>query len=185
MSHSVESYWKNIRRNNGRRIRISMNVTPIADNAGGVGEISHKAIDTRAARIGNSVVIPWDGNEPQMGTAVNPWPADGEAEAGILQCITSGAAAGNLNLSTSGANGVWVKNTGFKYDASKSGNVDTAEPEDTTIELFAGTSISNSFDFCFLAPGASIFIPRPANAALSINDDEVGNPVAVELVVYT
>ena len=161
-------------------LRFAMSVTPIQDNlGGGAGETSFKSIDTRAAEIGNSGTLSYGGNQPTNGSE-NAWDADG-----ILQCITSGGASGNLNIPCTGSpDGLWFKNTGFAYDAAKKGNVGT-ETSTTTIELYCASTASASSDFCFLSPGASIFVPNPASSYYSINDDEDGDPVAVEFVIFT
>jgi len=165
-------------------LRYAMSVTPVVENLGSNGETAHKNIDTRAAKVGNSGSLVSDGNTPKTdGEDAYEEDADGNF---ILQHTTSGGAAGNLNIGeVSAANGYWVKNTGFKYDNTKIGNIDRSEPVDTTIELYCATSASSSSDFCKLVPGASIFVPKPASTALSINDDVAGDPVAVELVIYT
>jgi hypothetical protein len=160
-------------------LRYSMVVTPVLENTGLAGETAYKAIDTRAARVGNSGTLANGGNTPQ---------ADGEDAYdadGILQHATSGGDDGSTGIGTNGADGVWVKNTGFKYDATKEGNIDRTAPEDTVIELYCSSAITTNSDFCKLVPGASIFIPKPASTSFSINDDEGGNPVAVELVINT
>jgi len=168
-------------------LRYAMSVTPIIENSAAVdsqGETAHNAVDSRAARISNYGSLFSHGNTPKTSDE-DAYEEDENGDL-VLQHTTSGGAAGNLNIiEVNGCNAYWVKNTGFKYDASKIGNIDRSKPVDTAIELYCATTATSSSDFCILTPGDSIFVPKPASTALSINDNAVGDPVAVELVIYT
>jgi len=161
-------------------LRYSISVTPVVENtATGSGETAHKSIDARAKRISNSDILTSGGGGVHNGEGSNAY-VDG-----VIQCWSSGGEDGHDGFNTNGMDGVWIKNTGFKYDDTQTGNVDTSSPQPTSILLDRSSSVSSTYRFCKLRPGVSIFIPEPYHTSLSISDDEAGDPVAVEVVIYT
>jgi hypothetical protein len=74
--------------------------------------------------------------------------------------------------------GLWVKHTGFAYDAgvtSKKGS--TAET--TTKVTLTGTNDV----ICVLSAGQAVFLPAPPNQTVTLSDD--GTDVAVEYAILT
>ena len=81
------------------------------------------------------------------------------------------------SCATSSSDALWIKHSGFDYDAAKSDNKGTgANTANLTVKI--GTTA-----ICVLGPGEGIFIPKPADATWQFADD--GTACAVEYAVFT
>ena len=78
---------------------------------------------------------------------------------------------------TSSSNGLWIKHTGFDYDASQDNN------KGTTVNTANVTVKFDDAAICKLAPGEGIFFPDPEDATWKLADD--GTEAAVEYAVLT
>tara|TARA_R110002012_G_scaffold272092_1_gene457542 strand:- start:1957 stop:2409 length:453 start_codon:yes stop_codon:yes gene_type:complete len=78
---------------------------------------------------------------------------------------------------TSGSDGLWIKHTGYKYDAGEANNKGTTANTDNLVVKIGTTQI------CKLGPGQGLFLPKPYDATWQLGDD--GAPIAVEYAVFT
>mgnify|MGYP003153951249 CR=1 FL=1 len=96
-----------------------------------------------------------------------------EWNAGVPTCVTSGGGT----ISSSSSDGIWIKHTGFDYDAAEADNVgSTVNTANLTVSTAGATSVT-------LAPGSAIFFPAPSNETFTMSDD--GTPCAVEVADFT
>ena len=94
--------------------------------------------------------------------------------AGVNTHLQSGSATINT---TNGDNGVWIRHSGYDYDAGFSGNKSTVANTDTLIITADGSIIAR------LEAGQAIFLPHPETVAFVLTDD--GDPIAVEYAVLS
>ena len=78
-----------------------------------------------------------------------------------------------------GADGVWIKHTGYKYDGGETGNIDydTANTDLLTI------TVSGPITIAQLYAGQAIFLPKCV--VVITLDDPSGDPIAVEYAIFT
>ena len=81
-------------------------------------------------------------------------------------------------IAGSGTDGLWIKHTGFKYDAGETGKIDRSTANTDTLDLIAGGVV-----FAQLKAGEGIFLPLCATTITL--DDEEGDPIAVEYAIFT
>ena len=98
--------------------------------------------------------------------------------AGSHTHISSAAGSGTDIVVDSGAEGLWLKHTGFKYD---SGLSTTAETTSKVIVYAIGGSV----EVCRLSAGQAVFFPASKNGTWKIKDDTAGEVVAVEYAIFT
>ena len=106
------------------------------------------------------------------GSAIDNWAS------GTHTHISSNGASGNTITVNAGADGLWIKHTGFKFD---SGITTTAETDSEIIVL----AIGDAAEVCRLASGQAIFLPSPKNGTWKVKDDTAGQNVAVEVAHLT
>lgn len=77
----------------------------------------------------------------------------------------------------SGADGLWIKHTGFDYDGSATNKISTTA--NTALVTVTG---ANDI-ICKLKAGEAIFLPQPLNQTITFSDN--GTAAAMEVVVLT
>ena len=77
----------------------------------------------------------------------------------------------------SGADGLWIKHTGFDYDNSATNKISTTA--NTALVTVEG---ANDI-ICKLKAGEAIFLPQPTNQTITFSDN--GTAAAMEVVVLT
>ena len=147
------------------RIDWAVSVTPVESTAatadGGPVQVETISANFRKSVGGGNSSGTWAGNDTT------------EWNAGVPTSVTSDAGT----VATSGSDGVWIKHTGFDYDAAEADNVgSTANTANVTITT--GTAITIT-----LAPGEAVFIPKPSDETWTFSDD--GTPCAVETANFT
>ena len=160
------------------KIQWSISVTPVESTAAGadggpmqVDTISHNFQRSLGGGKANGT---WDGNDSS------------EWSSGVHTHITSGGGTITIPDST---NAVWVKNTGYAYDAAQANNKGTtAVSSNVYIVVTGGDIASGDYDLCRLAPGEGIYIPKPniasgADATFTLSDD--GDAQAIEYAIFT
>ena len=85
----------------------------------------------------------------------------------------------NTVVVDSGAQGLWIKHTGFKYDSGLS-----TTPETTTVVIVSGDN-GAAHEICRLRANEGIYLPAPKNQTVTLTDDAGGQIVAVETAVLT
>ena len=77
---------------------------------------------------------------------------------------------------TSTSDGLWIKHSGFDYEASGDNKSTTANTDNLIVKI-------GDTEICRLGPGEGIFFPDPADATWKLAD--TGVPMAVEYAVFT
>jgi len=77
----------------------------------------------------------------------------------------------------SGADGLWIKHTGFNYDNSATNKISTTA--NTALVTVTGANDV----ICKLKAGEAIFLPQPKNQTITFSDN--GTAAAMEVVVLT
>tara|TARA_R100001082_G_C4357618_1_gene157689 strand:+ start:508 stop:960 length:453 start_codon:yes stop_codon:yes gene_type:complete len=85
----------------------------------------------------------------------------------------------NTVVVDSGAQGLWIKHTGFKYDGGLSTTAET-----TTIVIVSGDN-GAAHEICRLRANEGIYLPSPKNQTITLTDTGGGEIVAVETAVLT
>jgi len=150
------------------RIDYAVSVSAIQTNNAFEG-VTQEAIDAEIGRSlggGNSSTT-WAGNV----IATPNW------ENGAANHYQSGDSANSFAVD-SGADGLWIKHTGFNYDASATNDISTT----ANTRLVTVTGASDVI--CKLKAGEAIFLPQPKNQTITFTDD-VGTAAAMEVVVLT
>tara|TARA_Y100001973_G_scaffold28904_2_gene43589 strand:+ start:7159 stop:7590 length:432 start_codon:yes stop_codon:yes gene_type:complete len=141
------------------RIDWKVSVTPVEevgeDAAGGGVKTEVISYNFKKTLGGGNSSQAWDGND------------SGEWVNGVNTYVSSEGTTGAI----SGAQGLWVKHTGF--DFADNSNPNTANLTIST----ASTAI------CTLGPNEGIFLPKIADATYNFSDD--GTPCAVEYAIFT
>lgn len=78
---------------------------------------------------------------------------------------------------TSSSDALWIKHSGFNYDAGQTSN------KGTTANTANLTVKQGDVTLCILGPGEGIMLPKPANATWKFADD--GAVIAVEYALFT
>lgn len=98
-------------------------------------------------------------------------------ENGAADHYQSGSSANTFTVD-SGADGLWIKHTGFDYDGSGTNKLGTT----ANTRLVTVTGASDLI--CKLKAGEAIFLPQPKNQTITFTDD-AGAAAAMEVVVLT
>ena len=69
--------------------------------------------------------------------------------------------------------GIWIKHTGYKFDDSKTGDIDWDTPETTTVVNIA----NGNGAICSLKSKQCVFLPNPASSTITFTDDAGGQAV--------
>ena len=96
-----------------------------------------------------------------------------EWNAGVPTTVTSGGGT----IASSSSDGIWIKHTGFDYDAAQADNVGTTANTDNVI-ITSSSAITIQ-----LAPGEAVFLPKPSDETWTMSDD--GDVAAVEVANFT
>jgi hypothetical protein len=147
------------------RIDYKVSVTAVESTAstadGGPMEVETLSANIRKTLGGGKSNTTWAGNDTT------------EWNAGVPTTVTSDGGA----VASSSSDGIWVKHTGFDYDASEADNVGTTvNTANVTVSTAGATSVT-------LAPGSAIFFPAPSDETFTMSDD--GTPAAVEVANFT
>ena len=147
------------------RLDFAVSVTPIESTAASAdgGPVQTETISSNFRKSlggGNSSKV-WAGNDTT------------EWNAGVPTTITSDGGT----IASSSSDGIWIKHTGFDYDASQADNVGTTA---NTANLII---TSNSTITIQLAPGSAVFLPKPSDETWTMSDD--GTACAVEVANFT
>ena len=97
-------------------------------------------------------------------------------ENGAADHYQSGDSANTFAVD-SGADGLWIKHTGFNYDNSATNKISTTA--NTALVTVTGANDV----ICKLKAGEAIFLPQPKNQTITFSDD--GTAAAMEVVVLT
>ena len=97
-------------------------------------------------------------------------------ENGAADHYQSGDSANSFAVD-SGADGLWIKHTGFNYDNSATNKISTTA--NTALVTVTG---ANDI-ICKLKAGEAIFLPQPLNQTITFSDN--GTAAAMEVVVLT
>tara|TARA_R100001082_G_C4229168_1_gene102470 strand:+ start:40 stop:489 length:450 start_codon:yes stop_codon:yes gene_type:complete len=147
------------------RIDYKVSVTPIESTAstadGGPMQTETLSANVRKSLGGGQSDLTWAGNDTT------------EWNAGVPTCVTSGGGT----IASSSSDGVWIKHTGFDYDASQADNVGT------TVNTANVIITSSSAITLQLAPGSAVFLPKPSDETWTMSDD--GDAAAVEVANFT
>lgn len=148
------------------RLDWKVSVTPVKETASGAegGGVQTEVIsyDFQTTLGGGNSSQAWDGtNTAAWANAV----------------CTHVSSEDVSSIVTSGSDGLWIKHTGFDYDAGASDNKgSTANTDNLTVKM-------DDAIVCILGPGEGIFLPKPADATWKLADD--GVVCAVEYAVFT
>mgnify|MGYP003110222172 CR=1 FL=1 len=161
------------------RLDWKVSVTPVKQTAAGTdgGGVQAEVIayDFKKSLGGGNSSGTWAGNN------TSAWADDGGTpQHTLLQSRTSN----NTITVSSGDDALWIKHTGFKYDASVTtgANVNKGSvAEDTTVVIITAASQ----EVCRLKSGEGVLLPSPKNATWTLTDDAGGEAVAVEYAVFT
>tara|TARA_Y100000310_G_C20269481_1_gene617344 strand:- start:116 stop:565 length:450 start_codon:yes stop_codon:yes gene_type:complete len=147
------------------RLDWAVSVTPVESTAsttdGGPVQVETISANFRKSVGGGNSSGTWAGNDTT------------EWNAGVPTTVTSGGGT----VATSSSDGVWIKHTGFDYDASEADNV-SSTVNTANVTITTGTAITIT-----LAPGEAVFIPKPSDETWTMSDD--GTPAAVETANLT
>ena len=148
------------------RLDYKVSVTPIqevgTDAEGGGVKADVIAFEWKKSLGGGNSSLTWAGNQ------------SAEWAAGVNTTVTSDA---GTTGAISGADGLWVKHTGYDYDAAQADNIGTtANTANLTIK-------TGSTAICVLGPGEAIFFPSVSDATYNFADD--GTACAVEYAIFT
>ena len=97
-------------------------------------------------------------------------------EAGAADYYQSGDSANTFAVD-SGADGLWIKHTGFNYDGSATNDISTTA--NTALVTVTGANDV----ICKLSAGEAIFLPQPLAQTITFSDN--GTAAAMEVVVLT
>ena len=149
------------------RIDYSVSVNPIQIDDAFEGVIQ-EAIDEEVGKTlsASKSNLTWAGNA----VATPNW------ESGAANYYQSGDSANTFAVD-SGAEGLWIKHSGFNYDSSKTNNLGTVI-NNTLVTVTGGTDA-----ICKLYKGEAIFLPLPTNQTITFTD--AGIAAAMEVVVLT
>ena len=147
------------------RIDYSVSVTAVetvGDSSDGAGMSSETiSANIRKSLGGGQSDLTWAGSDTT------------EWNAGVPTTVTSGGGT----VASSSSDGIWIKHTGFDFDASEADNVGSTV---NTANLIITSSSAITIQ---LAPGSAIFIPKPSDETWTFSDD--GTPCAVETANFT
>ena len=147
------------------RIDYKVAVTPVESTAAtaddGPIQVETLAGGIRKTLGGGQSDLTWAGNDTT------------EWNAGVPTTITSGGGT----IASSSSDGIWIKHTGFDYDASQADNVGTTA---NTANLIITSSSTITLQ---LAPGSAVFLPKPSDETWTMSDD--GTACAVEVANFT
>ena len=148
------------------RIDYAVSVTPIQSTT-----YEGQTLDVVDQEIGRSLgggssSTAWDGSA----VATPNW------EAGKADAYQSGDSSNTFAVD-SGAQGLWIKHTGFNYDASATNKIG-ATANDVLVTVTCANDI-----ICKLKGGEAIFLPMPKNQTITFSD--AGTAAAMEVVVLT
>ena len=151
------------------RIDYSISVTAV-----GSGTVEGQTVEKIDSDLNRSLSCA-KSDSTWAGNSVTGW------SSGTHTHISSNGSTGTditIDNTSGGADGLWIKHTGFKFD---SGLSTTSETTSKVIVLAAGGSV----EICNLTSGQAVFFPDPKNGTWKIKDDTGGEVVAVEYAVLT
>ena len=147
------------------RIDYKVSVTPIESTAstadGGPIQTETLSANIRKTLGGGQGNLTWAGNDTT------------EWNAGVPTTVTSDGGF----VSSLSSDGIWIKHTGYDYDAAQSDNVGSTA---NTANLIITTGSAITLQ---LAPGSAVFLPKPSDETWTMSDD--GTPCAVEVANFT
>jgi len=146
------------------KLSISIAVVPLSGN----DDIEGKEIYVVDEEIGRALT---GGNNASTwaGNAIANW-ADG-----VLTNHASGS--GGSVVTSAGDNGVWIKHTGYAYDAGEDEYIDRS-----TVNTAAVSIVVNTKTIAALAAGEAIYLPTPGGTTFGFTCS--GTP-AVEYAIFT
>jgi hypothetical protein len=150
------------------RIDYAVSVTPIQTNTAFEG-VTQEAVDEEIGKTlsgGNSSTT-WTGSA----VATPNW------ESGAADHYQSGDSANTFAVD-SGAEGLWIKHSGFDYDATATNRIGTTA-NNILVTVTGGTDI-----ICKLKGGEAIFLPMPLAQTITFTD-ATGSAAAMEVAVLT
>ena len=147
------------------RLDWAVSVTPVESTAssadGGPVQTETISANFRKSIGGGNGSGVWAGNDAT------------EWNAGVPTTITSGGGT----IASSSSDGIWIKHTGFDYDAAQADNVGTTT---NTANVIITSSSAITIQ---LAPGEAVFLPKPSDETWTMSDD--GDVAAVEVANFT
>lgn len=148
------------------RIDYAVSMTPI--QSASLEGTTPEAVDQEIGRSlggGNSSTT-WAGNA----IATPNW------ESGAADHYQSGDSSNTFTVD-SAADGLWIKHSGFNYDATATNKIGTTA-NDVLVTVTGANDV-----ICKLKGGEAIFLPQPANQTITFSD--AGTAAAMEVVVLT
>ena len=148
------------------RLDYKVSVTPIEQTsdgaAGGPVQVDAISFNFQKTLGGGNSSVAWAGsNSPEWVSGVN----------------THVSSEDTSTIVTSTSDGLWIKHSGFDYDAAQSDN------KGSTVNTANLTVKHNNTAITILGPGEGIFIPKPSDTTWKLADD--GTPCAVEYAIFT
>lgn len=110
------------------------------------------------------------------GNSSQAWAGNDSSEWSNSVC-THVSSEDTSTIVTSSSDGLWIKHSGYNYDAAQADNKGITANTDNLIVKIGTVTI------CVLGPGQGIFFPKPADATWQLADS--GDPMAVEYAVFT
>ena len=163
------------------RIDYAVSVTPIQDGTHSTTYSSDHA-NANTTNVDDDYVDKNVGRSLGGGKSDTAWAGSAFASnhwnAGTHTHISSNASTGTDIVVDSGAEGLWIKHTGFKFDSGLSSTAETT----SKVIVYA---IGGSVEVCRLSSGQAIFFPASKNGTWKIKDDAGGEVVAVEYGIFT
>ena len=157
------------------RLDWKVSVTPVKSTTGGGvdgGSITTDTIayDFRRSLGGGNSSQTWNGADTAGWTETD----------GLPLHVHISSDGGTTGATGSGADGLWIKHTGFLYDAAEPDNVSStaADSAADTVTVKTGSTA-----ICTLVSGEGVFLPKVANATYNLT--KAGDAVAVEYAIFT
>ena len=151
------------------RIDWKLSVTPVASNTASTEGLATETVSSgiKGTVGGGNSSGTWAGNDI------------GEFALGVCTHVSSAS----VSVTTSSTNGVFIKNTGFDYDATVTtgnninrGSTTVAEDADETVNVTVNTKV-----IAQLKGGEAIFLPSPADSVAITAPASGSNPIAVQV----
>ena len=156
------------------RLDWKVSVTPVKSTTGGGADGGSITTDTIAYDFRRSL---GGGNSSQTwaGSDTAGW-SDTDGLPLHVHVTSDSGTTGAI----SSADGLWIKHTGFLYDAAEPDNVSStaADSAADTVTVKTGSTA-----ICTLGSGEGVFLPKVANATYNLT--KAGDAVAVEYAIFT
>ena len=161
------------------RIDYAISVTPIQASQYDVTYDSAEA-GTSTTNTDIDYVDPEIGRTLGGGSSSTTWAGGAIAtpnwEAGAADYYQSGDSSNTFAVD-SGADGLWIKHSGFDYDGTATNNIGITA-NDVLVTVTGASDV-----ICKLKGGEAIFLPQPKNQTITFSD--AGTAAAMEVVVLT